>query len=178
MRSRGINTAIIFQSIAQLKNRYSNDVWQDLLGNCDSKLCMGCNEIMSAEYVSDLLGVATVETNSIRKENGFDGKLTYGNVNIGASKRNLINPDELIKLDNNKLIIIIRGKKPLIANKYDYSEHQLSKEMEEIVIEEYKEKLNVEKIIQSEIQKQEIEETKIEKLPTFEQFLKGRSNKK
>lgn len=178
MRSRGINTAIIFQSIAQLKNRYPNDVWQELLGNCDSKLCMGCNEIMTAEYVSNLLGVATVENNSVRKENGFDGYLTYGNVNIAASKRNLINPDELIKLDNNKLIIIIRGKKPLIAFKYDYSEHELSKEMEEIIIEKYKEKLDVKEIIQSELEKQEKETKKIEELPTFEQFLKGRRNKK
>ena len=173
MRSRGINTAIIFQSIAQLKNRYHNDVWQELLGNCDSKLCMGCNEIMTAEYVSNLLGVATVENDSIRKENGFDGYLTYGNVNIAVAKRNLINPDELIKLDNNKLIIIIRGKKPLIAFKYDYSEHTLSKEMKEIIIEEYKEKLDVKKIIQIELEKQENETKKIEELPTFEQFLKG-----
>lgn len=177
MRSRGINTAIIFQSIAQLKNRYPNDVWQELLGNCDSKLCMGCNEIMTAEYVSDLLGVATVETNSVRKENGFDGKLNFGKINIGASQRNLINPDELIKLDNNKLIIIIRGKKPLIAYKYDYSEHELSKQMEEIIIEDYKEKLNVENIMQQELKKQEIEESKKQELPTFEEFLKGRREK-
>ena len=176
MRSRGINTAIIFQSIAQLKNRYPDDVWQELLGNCDSKLCMGCNEIMTAEYVSDLLGIATVETNSVRKENGFDGKLTYGKVNKGASQRKLINPDELIKLDNNKLIIIIRGKKPLIAYKYDYSEHKLSKEMNEIIIEEYKEKLNVTNIIKKEIEKSNLTEQQKEKLPTFEEFLRGRRN--
>lgn len=174
MRSRGINTAIIFQSIAQLKNRYPNDVWQELLGNCDSKLCMGCNEIMTAEYVSNLLGIATVETNSIRKENGFDGKLTYGDVNKGASQRKLINPDELIKLDNNKLIIVIRGKKPLIAYKYDYSQHELSKEMQEIIIEEYKERLDINKIIREEIIKPNTEKAEEQRLPTFEEFLRGR----
>lgn len=55
MRSRGVNTCIIFQSIAQLKNRYPNDVDQVILGNCDTKICLGCSEMMSAEYVSKLL---------------------------------------------------------------------------------------------------------------------------
>lgn len=55
MRSRGVNTSIIFQSIAQLKNRYSNDVYQEILGNCDTKICLGCSEMMSSEYVSKLL---------------------------------------------------------------------------------------------------------------------------
>lgn len=55
MRSRGVNTSIIFQSIAQLKNRYPNDVYQEILGNCDTKLCLGCSEILSSEYVSKLL---------------------------------------------------------------------------------------------------------------------------
>lgn len=39
-RSRGINIFMIFQNIAQLKNRYDNDVWQEILGNCDTKICM------------------------------------------------------------------------------------------------------------------------------------------
>lgn len=55
MRSRGVNTSIIFQSIAQLKNRYPNDVYQEILGNCDTKICLGCSEMMSSEYVSKLL---------------------------------------------------------------------------------------------------------------------------
>lgn len=55
MRSRGVNTSIIFQSIAQLKNRYPNDVYQEILGNCDTKVCLGCSEMMSSEYVSKLL---------------------------------------------------------------------------------------------------------------------------
>ena len=39
-RSRGINIFMIFQNIAQLKNRYDNDVWQEILGNADTKICM------------------------------------------------------------------------------------------------------------------------------------------
>ena len=50
--------------------------------------------------------------------------------------------------------------------------------MKEIIIEEYKEKLDVKKIIQIELEKQENETKKIEELPTFEQFLKGRRFKR
>lgn len=32
-------------------------------------------DILTAEYITEYLGVATVETNAIRKEAGFDGKL-------------------------------------------------------------------------------------------------------
>lgn len=55
MRSRGVNTSIIFQSIAQLKNRYPNDIYQEILGNCDTKICLGCSEMLTSEYVSKLL---------------------------------------------------------------------------------------------------------------------------
>ena len=54
-RSRGINIFMIFQNIAQLKNRYDNDVWQEILGNCDTKICMGCGDILTAEYITEYL---------------------------------------------------------------------------------------------------------------------------
>ena len=55
--------------------------------------------------------------------------LHIGMDNIGTTKRNLLNPDELIQLDNTKEIVILRGKKPLLCDKYDYSEHRLAKKL-------------------------------------------------
>lgn len=138
-RSRGINIFMIFQNIAQLKNRYDNDVWQEILGNADTKICMGAGDILTAEYITEYLGVATVETNAIRKEAGFDGKFTYGMENISTNRRNLMNPDELLKLDNNKEIVIVRGRKPFICNKYDYSKHSEFAKLKDITIEEQRE---------------------------------------
>ena len=43
-------------------------------------------DILTAEYITEYLGVATVETNAIRKEAGFDGKFTYGMENILVAK--------------------------------------------------------------------------------------------
>ena len=51
-----------------------------------------------------------------------------------------MNPDELLKLDNNKEIVIVRGRKPFICNKYDYSKHIEASKMEDMTIEEQREK--------------------------------------
>ena len=55
--------------------------------------------------------------------------LHIGMDSIGTTKRNLLNPDELIQLDNTKEIVILRGKKPLMCDKFDYSEHRLATEL-------------------------------------------------
>ena len=60
--------------------------------------------------------------------------------NISTSKRNLMNPDELLKLDNNKQIVIVRGRKPFICNKYDYSKHQEAEKLVDMTLDEQKEK--------------------------------------
>ena len=60
--------------------------------------------------------------------------------NISTSKRNLMNSDELLKLDNNKEIIIVRGRKPFICSKYDYSKHQEAEKLVDMTLEEQKEK--------------------------------------
>ena len=83
------------------------------------KYVWGVGDILKAEYITEYLGVATVQTNAIRKNAGFDGNFTYGIENIATNKRNLMNPDELLKMDHNKAIVMVRGKKPFICNKYE-----------------------------------------------------------
>lgn len=72
--------------------------------------------------------------------------------NISTNKRNLMNPDELLKMDHDKAIVMVRGRKPFICNKYDYSNHPEAEKLEDMTIEEQKEKfrdnveLNINKI--------------------------------
>ncbi len=107
-------------------------------------------DILTAEYITEYLGVATVETNAIKKTAGFDGNFTYGMENISTNKRNLMNPDELLKLDNKKEIVIVRGSKPFVCNKYDYSKHSEADKLEDMTVEEqrerFKENLGIENI--------------------------------
>ena len=60
--------------------------------------------------------------------------------NIATSRRNLMNPDELLKMDHNKAIVMIRGRKPFICNKYDYSEHPEADKLKDMTVEEQKER--------------------------------------
>lgn len=59
-------------------------------------------------------------------------------VNISTDKRNLMNSDELVKLPNDKEIVIVRSRKPFICNKYDYSEHPEASKLKDMTIEEQK----------------------------------------
>lgn len=55
IRSRSISCSIICQHVAGLKALYPDDVWQGLIGNCDLKIIMGTNDLLSASYISDTL---------------------------------------------------------------------------------------------------------------------------
>jgi type IV secretion system protein VirD4 len=137
MRSRGVHSSIVFQNIAQLKNRYPNDAWQEIIGSCDSKLFLGCTDPATAGFVSDLLGTATVEAKSKTKEAGFEGVFDFGRVTTSVQKRNLLNPDEIIRFDPEKAILILRGQKPLQIKKMPYTQHPLAKYVKPVPVSSY-----------------------------------------
>ena len=138
MRSRGISSCVIFQNIAQLQNRYPNNGWSEIIGNCDSRLFLGATDIITAEFVSKLLGTATVNDVSLSKSAGFEGMIDFGKITNRAVKRNLMNPDEILRLPNEKEILILRGQKPLMLDKMDYTKHRLSRFMRPIKVSDYK----------------------------------------
>lgn len=121
----------------QIKNRYPLDIWQEIVGNCDTRISLACTDILSAEYFSNLLGVATVENTAIRKDAGFDGAIDYGQKNITNIQRKLLNPDEILRLPSNKMLVVLRGNKPIILDKMIYTEHPLSKELKDSSISDY-----------------------------------------
>lgn len=80
-----------------------------------------------------------------------------------------MNKDEIIRLDNDEQIIIIRGYKAFKCKKLRYWNYRLGKDIISKSIENYEPK-NIEKL-------KTFEEKKEEKLPTFEEFLKVRRRK-
>lgn len=98
----------------------------------------GAADTLTAQYFSDLLGVATAETQSIRKEAGIEGNFEFGQKNISTLKRNLLNADEILRIPYNQLLVNIRGNKPMLLNKMIYTEHELAKKLKDVSISEYK----------------------------------------
>ena len=114
------------------------DIWQEIIGNCDFRLCLGAADTLTAEYFSDLIGVATAETQSFRKGASLEGELEYGQKDISTLKRNLLNPDEILRIPFNQLLVNIRGNKPLLLEKMIYTEHPLAKKLKDVPVSEYK----------------------------------------
>lgn len=63
-RSRNIDIQCVAQSVSQLADRYPRTEWQELVGDCDYQLFLGCNDAMTAEYISDQCGKITVRVNN------------------------------------------------------------------------------------------------------------------
>ena len=99
---------------------------------------MGITDILTADYFCNLIGVATVETSSIKKDNSLEGAIEqYGQKNISTIERNLLNKDEILRMPASKLIVNVRGNKPLLLDKVIYTEHELSKELKDSSIYDY-----------------------------------------
>ena len=160
----GIALIPILQNIGQLNNRYPNGLADEILGNTDIKLNLGTTDTLTAMYFCDLLGVATAETQSIKKEVGIDGELEFGQKNISTLERNLLNPDEIIRIPSFKLMAIIRGNKPLLLQKMIYTEHPLAKKLQDVsvltYIPEWNNNIEITKIIPKKKEKENITEEK------------------
>jgi type IV secretion system protein VirD4 len=122
--------SLVFQNLAGLQNRYPLNQWQELLGNCDVQLFLGCTDALTAEYISERSGVASVAVSSKAKQLGTWRISNYTpeyRETSGVGKRNLLTPDEVLRLPLEKALVIIRGQKLLQVAKYDYSLHPEAK---------------------------------------------------
>lgn len=119
MRSRNIMATIILQNISQLKALFKDD-WEGILGNADSFLYLGGNEQSTHKYVSELLGKQTIRTRISSQSRGRNGSYSQSEQQTG---RDLMTADEVRMLDNQNAIVLIRGEKPVMDEKYDLMKH-------------------------------------------------------
>jgi len=67
IRSRNISMSCVFQNLAGLQNRYPYNQWQEILGNADVQLFLGCTDELTAKFISDRTGETTVHVSSKAK---------------------------------------------------------------------------------------------------------------
>lgn len=121
MRSRGISAQMIVQSLGQLQNRYPFGQSDEIIGNCDTKYMMGANDAATAKYIVELLGKSTVEQETRGRSDRV--VIDAGHISKREFGRELMTPDEILRLDNREGILIIRGTYPAKIKKLFYMEH-------------------------------------------------------
>lgn len=126
IRSRNLTMSCVFQNLAGLQNRYPYNQWQEILGNCDIQLFLGATDPLTADYISQRCGEASITVTSHAKQlNTFrvsDYTPQYRETS-GVGRRQLLTKDEVMRMDVDKALVILRGKKVLAVDKYDYSKH-------------------------------------------------------
>ena len=120
-RSRRISFNVILQNLDQLENLYK-DSYETIMANCDTHLFLGSNSQKTAEYFSKQLGEITVwdESISVSESKGKEEKGKSESKSTNKFSRPLMTPDEIRRLGDDECIIIEKGVKPILAQKYYY----------------------------------------------------------
>ena len=141
IRSRSLQVLLCCQNLPQIQNRYPNNLWAELIGNADTQLMLGCTDDVTAEYFSARSGDMTVEVNStmtVRQSIAVAQMIPYYRYSEGLGRRRLLTQDEVLRLPNDELLIIIRGQKVLRAKKFDFTGHPYAKECVKVSIRDYR----------------------------------------
>lgn len=132
IRARNLRVMLAVQSLGQLQNRYPNNLWAEIIGNCDIQLMLGCTDDVSAEYFSARSGDMSVQVNStmtVRQTIAVAQVIPQYRHTEGQGKRRLLTPDEVLRLPNEELLCVIRGCNLLKLTKLDFTKHPLSKQI-------------------------------------------------
>lgn len=125
-RSRDIRVMLAVQSLGQLQNRYANNLWAEIIGNCDTQLMLGCSDDVTAKYFSERSGDMSIEietTMTRRKTITLAQIIPEYRHNEGQGRRRLLTPDEVLRLPNEEMLCVIRGCNMLKLKKFDYTAH-------------------------------------------------------
>jgi type IV secretion system protein VirD4 len=119
-RSFGVGIAPVFQSFDQIKKLYEKDVGV-FVDNCSYLLFLGrCTHNETLDYFSKLLGKGTFDKRSSSRTYGSKGSSSKSWDTLG---RELMMPDEIRKMPDDKCLLIVSGRKPFYSTKYDYTSH-------------------------------------------------------
>lgn len=117
----GITFYLICQSLSQLDTIYGKD--HSFLSNCKTLMIYAPGELEPAKKFSEMIGKESVTKESI-SASGSRYAVAFNNLNASSQEvaRDLINPDELMKLPPNQALIYNQGMPPYMAKKCVYYE--------------------------------------------------------
>lgn len=121
---RGFNMScqVVVQSLSQWQEKYPGKEWENQLATFNQTLYMGCNDLTSAKYISEKCGKVTiaVTNNQMPLMPLFSPVYTstrpYSQTRSSV-QRDLMQPDEVLRLDEHKCIVLFQGRKPALLYK-------------------------------------------------------------
>lgn len=122
IRKRAMNAVMILQDITQLQHNYQ-DTWVTLMSNCATFISLGINDGETANLISKRIGETTVQVETEKRAAMESIFTTFHPTSVGGGKRNLMNYDELFRVDEDAVIILAQKHNPIYARKYPHTLH-------------------------------------------------------
>ena len=121
---RGFNMScqIVVQSLSQWQEKYPGKEWENQLATFDQTLYMGCNDLTSAEYISKKCGKVTISVTNNQMplmplfSPVYTSTRPYSQTRSNT-QRDLMQPDEILRLDRRQCIALFQGRKPALLYK-------------------------------------------------------------
>ena len=141
-RGSGIFCQLIVQSIPQLQDRYPKTEWEELIGCTDIQICLGCNDVDTATYISKKCGMVTIKVENNQMplmplfSPVYSSTKPYSQTKSNA-QRALMLPDEILRMDNRECLVLLRGQEPLKLYKIKPNEHPSFKYLHDVRIADY-----------------------------------------
>ncbi|WP_307949514.1 type IV secretory system conjugative DNA transfer family protein, partial [Sinorhizobium medicae] len=124
-----IKLAFIIQDLKNLDEIYGETSRHSLLGNCGYQLVLGANDQATAEYVSRALGKRTIRYQSESRTIELMGLPRRTKVEQ-IRERDLMMPQEVRQMPENKMILLIEGQRPIFGEKLRFFQTQPFKSAE------------------------------------------------
>ena len=142
-----MNCIVIVQSIAQLADIYPRREWEEITDCCDATICLGVNDTTSAQFISEKCGMTTIRvTNNQQPQTPLFSPVANLSLPYSQTRSNtqraLMQPDEVLRLDNAKSIVMLRGQLPMLLYKVTPPEFADFKKLRTLSIAKYHGKTN------------------------------------
>lgn len=118
MRSRGVRITLMFQGVQQFKNRYGEGQAAEISDSCDNTILMAANDSSTSVPMSNKLGKTTLMISSQSHSSNDRGESS--GFNYSFTGRELMTPDELENMPDNKCVLFQKGKYPAYIDKHFY----------------------------------------------------------
>jgi len=130
-RGRGVMVQIAIQNIGQIKGLYSKKrAWEAIIGNCPIKICLGLDDLASADFFCAYAGKAEIYHESESREVTMPWqKLEIRKKRESTREAAVIQDYELLQLPEDDMVALIRGKPPLYLQKCAWTKYPQAREI-------------------------------------------------